>query len=217
VVNRIRTFVAQTPARQLATSTHRLVGAGVSLVAGVATLAFLFWPSLQPEKAPQAFGATIRGTQYERGVTLGDVYTRRGDPPTANLSAADLAALGVLVSFDVTIEGYKEKALPLTWTVLDAPTMSRVPEAYLIGRPGWPDGRFVPEGQKDQANAQVWVQLPTRAGSYVIRLELFAPDGSRLTSLDSEPIVVAASAPAVPTDANSTAPAPAGLPTPSAP
>jgi hypothetical protein len=36
----------------------------------------------------------------------------------------------------------------------------------------------------------VWVQIPERAGRYIVRLALLDPEGVTLSTLDSEPIAV---------------------------
>jgi hypothetical protein len=186
------------------------ISAAVSLIAGILTVVFLLWPALRPEGGPAVFGATLSDPRLEQGVTVADVYARRQETPPANYTQAQLATTGTLVSFVVVIEGFKDKTCLLTWSLFDAETSIRVADATKVNQPGWPDGKFVPVAAHDQASGEVWIQRPEQPGSYLVRLELFDPNGQRLTSLDSEPFTV--DRPAEPSG-----PAPGGLPTPSVP
>lgn len=187
-----------------------VISAGVSLLAGILTVLFLLWPALRPDDGPAAFGATLSDPRLERGVTVADVYARRRETPPSSYTQEDLATTGTLVSFVVVIEGFKDKICQLTWSLFDAETNSRIADSAMVDQPGWPDGRFVPVAAVDQASGEVWIRRPEQPGSYIVRLELFDPNGQRLTSLDSAPFTV--DRPAEPSG-----PAPGGLPTPSAP
>ncbi|HEY7034025.1 MAG TPA: hypothetical protein VH482_21995 [Thermomicrobiales bacterium] len=183
------------------------VSAAVSLIVGILTVVFLLWPALRPESGPSTFGATLSDPRFEQGVTLADVYDRRGTSPPATYSQAQLATAGTLVGFVVVIEGFEGKTCRLTWSLFDAETHARVADETFLDQLGWPDGTFTPAAVHDQASGEVWVRRPERAGSYFVRLELFDPNGQLLTSLDSEPYEVARST--SPGD-----PVPGGLPTP---
>jgi hypothetical protein len=187
-----------------------VISAGVSLLAGVLTVLFLLWPALRPDDGPAAFGATLSDPRLEQGVTLADVYARRQETPRSTYTQEDLALTGTLVSYVVVIEGFQGKTCLLTWSLFDAETNARVADTALVDQLGWPDGEFTPVAAVDQASGEVWIRRPEQPGSYIVRLELFDPNGQRLTSLDSAPFTVDRAA-------ESSGPAPGGLPTPSAP
>ena len=187
-----------------------IVSTSVTTVIGVLTLVFLLIPALRPGSGPTEFGATLSDPRLEQGVTLADVYGRRNLQIPAEFSASELATAGALVSFDVVIEGFRGKTCLLTWSLFEDATDTRVADATLLEQPGWPDGTYVPAGQRDQASGEIWIRLPEQPGTYFVRLELIDPNGQRITSLDSEPFVVSAAQPKV-------QPEPNGLPTPSGP
>ncbi|MEA2512559.1 MAG: hypothetical protein QOJ59_2046 [Thermomicrobiales bacterium] len=187
-----------------------VISAAVTLIASILTVVFLLWPALRPEERPSVFGATLSDPRLEHGVSVADVYARRGERPPADYSRERLATMGALVSFVVVVEGFQGKPCRLTWSLFDADTKTRVADEAFLDQPGWPDGKFLPVAAHDQASGEVWIRRPDRPGSYLVRLELFDPNGMRLTSLDSEPFTVARSM--VPAG-----PVPGGLPTPSAP
>lgn len=185
-----------------------IVSTSVTTIIGVLTLVFLLIPALRPGSGPTEFGATLSDPRLEQGVTLADVYDRRGLQVPAEFSAAELATAGALVSFDVVIEGFQGKTCLLTWSLFDDATDTRVADETLLEQPGWPDGTYVPAGQRDQASGEIWIRLPEQPGAYFVRLELIDPNGQRITSLDSEPFAVTAPQPKV-------QPEPNDLPTPS--
>jgi hypothetical protein len=163
-----------------------LTSAAVSLAVGVLTLLFLVRPALRPDDGPVTLGATLANPAVERGVTLGEVYERLSRTPPAEYSDTDLATPGVLVSFDVRIDGFQGEEATLEWTVLASPSMERVADPWLVDQQGWPAGVFIPEAERDSMNGQIWAQLPDRPGTYIIRLTLYDPEGVRLASLDTD-------------------------------
>jgi len=180
---------ARALARWLGTATGAL-SALVTLVLGVLTVVFLLRPALQPGGAPAAFAATLRAPRLEQGVVLSDYYARLGKVPPPEITVPQLGEAGVVVGFDVLLEGFAGQTCRLRWSLVDAATRVRVPEANLVDQPGWPIGTFTPGGNRDQASGEVWVAPPARAGTYLVRLELEDPRGVRLTALDSEPFTV---------------------------
>lgn len=185
----------------LRTSTGIFSGA-VTLVAGLLSIIFLLVPSLRPAPPPSAFGATLFDPKIETEVELGAYYGRIGQQAPASLSAEDLSQPGVIVSFTIVLEGYAGQECRLRWSALDATTSRRVAETWLVDQPGWPSGVFLPVAARDQGSGEVFVPNPPRAGDYVVRLELFDPEGTRIATLDSPVFSVVETA----------MPAPAGLP-----
>lgn len=194
--------------------THRLrstsgaVGAGVGLLASLLSIIFLVWPSLQPEENAVVLAASLSNPTIERQVSLAEFYQRTRETPDPALSDAGLLTPGVVVGYDVAISGYNGEVLTLRWSMIDAGTLTRVTEDWLVDQPGWPDAGFKAEAAEDSATGELWASLPATAGDYLVRLELFDPDGIRLSLVDTTAFSVDASQAPIPAEEPLIQPAP---------
>lgn len=92
---------------------------------------------------------------------------------------------GVTVNFEVEISGFKDQALPVTWTLYDYASRSKVPNTE------WHDVEaltFSPEFDRDQGVGEVWIPHTGSQGQWYVRLELHPPaySGAPLDFVDSE-------------------------------
>lgn len=170
----------------------------VTLLAATLTVVFLLVPSLKPAAPPAEFGATLSDARIETGVGLGNYYQRIGQQPPSTVSRAALGSTGVVVSFTVAIQGYNGKTCDVVWSVLESGSNKRVTWNWLVAQPGWPAKQFIPAGNKDQGNGEIFVQDPPTPGRYLVRIELNDPNGTRLATIDSPIFTVTGSASAPP-------------------
>lgn len=153
----------------LAVRLAKAIAALVTFVGGLLAIIFLLWPALQPEAPSRTRRVALSGLKLERPVTFG-AYLKRIHQPPGGLEGAVLNERGALASFDFVIEGYKNRALPLTWQLIDADGGKVLNENR--------DIRLKPEVTKDSGTWRTWVPLPKRARRRVfILVELFEPRG----------------------------------------
>lgn len=170
-----------------------MISAIVTLVGGVVALIFLFWPNLRPDEGPTAMGAELSNSRIESGVTYGEYWERRKElilaknPQTTEPTDEQRAFGGIVVTFQVVIEGYAQRPNLVRWTMLDAASGGRLdnhPE--LTEAPGWPDKYIVPTAARDQVNAEIWVSLPAEPGPYTLLIEVIDPDGIPLAAIETD-------------------------------
>jgi hypothetical protein len=160
--------------RSLVTSeaSIRVAKAVAAIVAFCGTLLgiiFVLWPSLKPEGPSPTRRVALSELTLERPVTFG-AYMRRINQPSGGLERAVLERRGALVSFHFVIEGYKDRALPVAWQLIDA----RSGEPIDANK----DIRLTPEARKDSGTWPVWVPLPSGRPRHVfIEIQLFEPRG----------------------------------------
>ena len=138
-------------------------------------------------------GATLSNPRIETGVSYGEYWDRRKDriltknPQSLAPSEDEQSYDGIVVTFQVVIEGYTNQQTLVRWTILDAETGRRLdahPE--LSEQPGWPDKYIVPTANRDQVNAEIWVSVPAEPGPYTLLIEVIDPNDVPLASLQTD-------------------------------
>ena len=91
--------------------------------------------------------------------------------------------LGVTLSFDLELEGFKGRSVDVRWSLYDAGARERVPRDWLSNRRAL---AMRPEAAFDRPSAEFWVPLPKQRGPYFVRLSAYDDQGKRLDSADSK-------------------------------
>lgn len=154
--------------RSLPVRIARWASGVVGFTATVLGLVFVLFPALKPEPPPPVKGATLTNATPEQ-LTWGQ-YLDRDDVDRAPYDAAALRRRGIYVEFDYTIEGYKDKPLPLRWQLIDAQSGEQLGNAR--------DTHITALANSDRGTQPVWVQLPQRPARLVyVQLQFFEPKG----------------------------------------
>jgi hypothetical protein len=157
------------PPRPLALRLAKAITALAAFVGSLLAIIFLLWPSLKPEAPSPTRHVSLSGLELERSVTFG-AYLERVHHSPGGLEDAVLNERGALASFDFVIEGYKDRALPVTWQLIDARDGTVLNENR--------DIRLESEVTKDSGTWRFWVPLPKRERrSVFILVQLFEPRG----------------------------------------
>jgi hypothetical protein len=144
------------------------IGAAASAVGAVLGLVFLLAPSLKPDPPPTLKRASIGVLDVEQRVTY-QQYLERTGLAGGDYDDSFLARPGVFVEFDLSIEGYQGVDLPLRWSLHDATGGGQVSESKST--------TLRADAPSDRATWHVWAPLPTRRGSFFLRIQLFDADG----------------------------------------
>ena len=163
--------MGDTPApspRPLAIRVAKGASAVVAFIAALLGVIFLLWPSLKPEARSPTRHVELTHLTLERPVTFG-AYLRRINQPAGGLEPAVLKERGALAAFDFTIEGYKNRRLPLEWQLVDASTGEKLD--------GNRDLSIKPEVTKDSGNWPIWAPLPKGRHRLFITIQLYEPRG----------------------------------------
>ena len=111
-----------------------------------------------PEQAPPGPRRELRPVPDPQGA------------PARLLRSRGTGRLGVLVSFDFRIQGYRGDRLPLRWQLLDTGTGDQVAQSR--------DVTIVPEADDDQGTWDVWVPVPRDAGRrFSVQVQLYNDQG----------------------------------------
>ncbi len=130
----------------------------------------------EPESRTEAiqsakkFLRALRGTRVRRSSSASGSVTQE--------------VLGVTVSFDLQLEGFKGRRGYVRWSLYNARANRRVPRDWLINR------RVLSlqgKANEDRASKEFWVPLPRRKGPFFVRVSAYDDKGSRLTYEDTEP------------------------------
>lgn len=141
----------------------------VAFIGSVLGIIFVLWPSTKPEPPSPTRHVTLSALTLERPVTFG-AYMRRIHQDPGGLEDAVLEERGALASFDFVIEGYKKRALPISWQLIRASDGDVIDENR--------DNSLKPEVTKDSGNWPVWVPLPRGKRQRVfIEVMLYEPRG----------------------------------------
>lgn len=158
-----------TPARPLPFRAAKAVAAVVAFIASALGVIFVLVPSLKPEPPSPTRHVELTHMTLERAVTFG-AYMKRINQPAGGLEKAVLRERGALASFDYTIEGYKNRTLPLAWQLVDAGNGNRLS--------GNRDLSIKPEVTKDSGTWPVWTPLSRgRSRRLFIEVTLYEPRG----------------------------------------
>lgn len=146
------------------------LGAVAGAIGAVLGVVFLLLPSLQPksETPPAEKRADIGVLKVEHPVTY-QQYLQRTGLPGGDYSNAYLDRKGVFVEFDVSIVGYKNKPLPLRWSLYNAASGNEVSEAK--------GTTLRAEAPSDRATWHIWAPLPRARGRFFLLIQLFDPTG----------------------------------------
>jgi hypothetical protein len=160
---------APSPPRPLAIRLAKGAAAVVAFIATVLGIVFLLWPSLKPEPPSPTRHVALSDLTLEHPVTFG-AYLKRINQQAGGLEPAVLKQRGALAAFDFTIEGYKNRNLPLEWQLVDAGTGDKLD--------GNRDLSIKPEVTKDSGNWPLWVPLPKgKPRRLFITIQLYEPRG----------------------------------------
>jgi hypothetical protein len=110
-------------------------------------------------------GGRIEAIELRENVPLG---TFIADEFRRQYTKEELQQLGNVVSIRAHIQGYGGKELPVRYSVYDAVT--RIP----LGGPSYNQlgVKFGPKTEDHTGTAEMWVPLPTRDGTFFIRVVL---------------------------------------------
>jgi len=140
----------------------------VGFAATLLGVVFVLFPALQPEPPAPTKGAKLSDPTRER-LSWGQ-YLDRKDLDRAPYDAPALRRRGIFVEFDYAIEGYKNKALPLRWQLIDASRGDQLGKSR--------DTLIVPEASTDKGSWDVWVPLPRRRVQRLfVQLQLYNDRG----------------------------------------
>lgn len=151
-------------------TTIKAAGGLAGALAAIAGLVFLFFPGCRPSLEDGEGSATFSKPTLEKPVTYGQ-FLERVEVPAEGSTEEQLARPGVLVGVMVTIKGYKDKALPLRWYILDVSTHDIVEQQ---------SKRFLLETNRDEAPAvwPLWVPLPKGPGPFKLVLQIYPPSAT---------------------------------------
>ena len=91
--------------------------------------------------------------------------------------------LGVAISFDLTLEGYRNRTIDVRWSLFAAGRRAMVPQDWLVNRKA---GVEVPKAAFHRASGEFWIPLPKERGPYFVRVSAW-DQNDRLDSSDSVP------------------------------
>jgi len=92
--------------------------------------------------------------------------------------------LGVTVSFELQLDGFKGKRSDVRWSLYGARDKRRVPRDWLINRRAL---SLQGKADADQASKEFWVPLPRRKGPFFVRVGVYDEKNTRLTYEDTKP------------------------------
>jgi hypothetical protein len=142
----------------------------LGFIATLLGVVFLLWPSLKPQGAPPTKAAALSNLTLDRDITFAQ-YLDRKALSREPYQAADLSRRGAFVSFGFTIEGYKDKRLPLRWQLVDEGTGDQITQSR--------DVAITPDADTDQGNWDVWVPVPrSHARRFYVQLQLYNDRGA---------------------------------------
>jgi hypothetical protein len=144
------------------------IGAIAGAIGAVLGVVFVLVPSLKPDAPPLERRGDIGVLKVDRPVTYAQ-YLQRTGLPGGDYGASYLRRQGVFVQFDVSIVGYKDKQLPLRWSLYDAESGAEVSEAK--------GTTLRAEAATDRATWHIWAPLPAGRGRFFLLIQLFDPKG----------------------------------------
>jgi hypothetical protein len=91
--------------------------------------------------------------------------------------------LGIAVSFEAVVEGYRGKPVDVRWSLHRASSGRASPRAWLANRRVL---RRTLAANSQRLSADFWVPLPRSHGRSFIRVGIYDPQGTRLTYKDTK-------------------------------
>jgi hypothetical protein len=148
-------------------TTVKAIGGLAGAVATIAGLVFLFVPDLMPSATPDEGSATLSKPTVELPVSFGQ-YLDRVEIPREGYRVEQLQEPGVLVGAQVSIKGYRGRALPLRWYVLDESTHDIVDQQSKRHT-------LTADRQETPVAWPFWVALPRAPGPFTVVLQIYPP------------------------------------------
>jgi hypothetical protein len=166
LTRRVRDLLGEKPRRRSRMGRPILAAAAIAVVLGGS---LLLLPALRSDGTPPTRAATLSKPTLDRDVSFGQ-YLDRKELSRGSYRPAELGRLGVLVSFDFRIQGYRGDRLPLRWQLLDTGTGDQVAQSR--------DVAIVPEADDDRGTWDVWVPVPPDAGRrFFVQVQLYNDQG----------------------------------------
>jgi len=149
-------------------TTVKAAGGLAGAVASVLALVFLLIPNLQPSPSstPSAGSAELSEPRVESPVTFGQ-YLDRVELPHTSYGEEQLRRPGALVTVEVAIRGYRGRALPMRWYLLDG--------AGDIADQQSRRHSLVADRDETPAVWPFWVGLPEGRGPFRVVVEVYPP------------------------------------------
>ena len=151
----------------------------VTIVGGVVTLVFVFFPDLKPERSPAASRATLELVTFEPDASR-RAYLERTDQGLTGFTKEQLSRRVAFVLFSVGLDGFKGKPVTLKRELIDDATGEQLSEERAI--------TITPPKNEIKRDWHDWVLLPNRRGSSRIVLQLLAAgESAPLKTLETQP------------------------------
>ncbi len=170
----------------------KLAGSIVAVIGLIAAALALFttiFPGCERKPPAPRTSSEILEVLRDPNVRLGDYRRREGRTPEQ--LPGDPRAVGNVFTVRVETKGFYGKRLPLRWTIFDADSRSALAndrfnnQLAATFRPTSAGG----EGQK--GSVRLWIPVPSRAGSFFVRFDLYDDQGDLLDTEDDDPFRVA--------------------------
>ena len=91
--------------------------------------------------------------------------------------------LGVAISYDLTLEGFRNRSIDVRWTLFAAGKGAMVPQDWLVNRKAKTE---IAKATFDRASDEFWIPLPKKPGPYFVRVSAWYQN-DRLDASDSVP------------------------------
>jgi hypothetical protein len=134
----------------------------VAFVASLLSVVFVLWPALKPDEPAPARSARLSNVTLEPNLSFGQ-YLDRIDQSRKPFPRSELEQRVAFAQFDFTIEGYKDKRLPLRWQLFDVRTGDRLAQAR--------DVYITAVANRDSGTWQIYAPLP-RGGRRRLQFEI---------------------------------------------
>lgn len=154
------------PKRRFRTPSIGQLGAIVGLIATILGLVFVVFPAWKPTPPPDSGAIEVSDVRVRQPVTFGR-YLKRLKLSPESLSEEFLNRRGLMIEFQLTIEGFKGKRLPLRWELNDAATNDVVDEDQAV--------TIKPSTNKEGRTWFVWAPAPESAGKYYVTVTIYQP------------------------------------------
>jgi hypothetical protein len=170
--------------RWLDTTTRKVLAvvAAVSAVIGLVLGLLALWDRIH--QPTESIGATI--DVLERPLlnqTLGQFLRAHPGAFDGSFSSARRGSNGVVYTVRIGLKGLEDKEANVAWTQLDGSTSEVLPV------PSWVPRRMplAAESDDDELTRDVWVPIPRRGDSMVVRFRVTVPERSEPLEVEDSP------------------------------
>ncbi len=153
----------------------------IGAITTVVPLVLTFWPGLAPP--PPCHGelrGVLSGVVVDRHVTY-KTYLETIGGSTAGVNPDELNRVGKVISFDISVIGFKGKRLPIRWST-HFENGEVVPDERL-------KNQLALELQSDECHdggrRAIWTPLPAETGTFFVRITLADRHGEELAAVDT--------------------------------